>query len=802
MLVSYNWLKDYLDLEIDPNELANEVTLTGIEIASVTHLAAGLKKIVAGHVVGLAPHPDSDHLQVAQVDVGEAEPIQIVCGAPNIANGQTVIVALHGARIAGNEKIKRSKMRGVVSNGMICSLQEIGFDESVVPKDYADGIYVFEEEIAPGTPVYEALGMDDYVLDFDITPNRADTLSMEGAAYEVGAITNQLPTIKHHEPIEALGQWQDDFTVTVDKQLTHKYLLRKIHGIQIKKSPMWLQRRLMSAGVRPINNVVDITNYVMLVTGQPLHAFDAGVIKTNRIDVRLAQKGEQITLLNGNEIELDEADLLITDGEQPIGLAGVMGGMDSEITTATQDVLLESAIFDGAHIRKTAQRHNLRSEASNRFEKGLNWDNTRNAADLAAYLLEQLADGQTYEGLVVGQDEEKPQLTINVSTDHVNHVLGTEITTEQIATIFSRLGFSYQKSASATAVLEVNVPNRRFDIFIEADLIEEVARIYGYDNLPATLPSGMQTLGGYSKRETLINHWKNLLQNQGLIETINYSLTDETKSKLFTKNQNGLIKVEWPLNSSRTAMRQNLLSGLLEAVAYNVARSQKDLRLYEQGRVFDQFGQSFDEYEHIAAVYTGDAIETNWQHITQKTDFYYVKGQVEYLLDQMGVLDTVAFKELVLDGMHATRTAGVYLGEQLIGFVGQVDPSITKKMKAHDVYGFELNLEPLLESERETVTTKPAPKFPAIKRDLSLLVSATTPNAVIEDVIFKNAGKDLLSLTVFDVYAGAKIAHDQKSIAYQLVFQNEARTLTDSEIEEAMDKITASLRSELQIVVR
>lgn len=801
MLVSYNWLKDYLDMNIEPEALADKVTLTGIEIASVAHLAEGLKKIVAGHVVGLEPHPDSDHLNIAQVEVGEEEPIQIVCGAPNIKNGQTVIVALHGARIAGNEKIKRSKMRGVVSNGMICSLQEIGFDESVVPKEYADGIYVFEEEITPGTPVYEALGMDDYVLDFDITPNRADTLSMEGAAYEVGAIIDQLPTIKHEQPAEKLGAWQDDFDVTVDSNVTSKYLLRKIHGIKIKKSPMWLQRRLMAAGVRPINNVVDITNYVMLVTGQPMHAFDANVIKTNKIAVRLANKGEQITLLNGEKIELDPADLLITDGNEPIGLAGVMGGLDSEITDQTTDVLLESAVFDGAHIRKTAQRHNLRSEASNRFEKGLNWDNTHYAADLAAYLLEQLAEGETYKGFVVGIDEEKPELQVEVATKRVNHMLGTDITTAAIGAIFNRLGFSYE-TGNEPDTLVVTVPNRRFDIFIEADLIEEIARIYGYDNLPSTLPSGMQTLGGYSERETKINHWKNLLQGQGLVETINYSLTDETKSKMFTQNKNDLVKVEWPLNSSRTSMRQNLLSGLLDAVSYNVARSQKELRLFEQGRVFDQFNHEYDEYEHIAAVYTGEVVQTNWQHISQKTDFFYVKGQAEYLLDQMGIADQITFKPIELSGMHATRTAGIYLKDQLIGFVGQVDPSITKKAKAHDVYGFELNLEPILAEVVPTVETTPAPKFPAIKRDLSLLVDLQTSNAAIEDIITANGGANLQSTAVFDVYSGSKIANNKKSIAYQLVFQNAERTLTDAEIEEAMDKITTSLSAELQIVVR
>lgn len=799
MLVSYNWLKDYLNLVIDPKDLAEKITRTGIEIADVNHPMEGLKKIVVGHILSIENHPDSDHLKVAQVDVGEEETIQIVCGAPNVAADQYVIVALHGSRIAGNEKIKRSKMRGVVSNGMICALQEIGFDESVVPKQYANGIYVFEHIVEPGTPVFNELGMDDYIFDFDITPNRADTLSMEGAAHEVGAIIDQLPKFADFTPKAELPDWTNDFKISVDEELVPKYLMRKVHGVKIAPSPMWLQIRLWNAGVRPINNVVDITNYVMLETGQPLHAFDANVIKTNEILVRQAVVGEKMQLLNETMIDLDPKDLVITDGKTPVALAGVMGGLDSEVTDATEDVLIESAVFDGTSIRKTAQRHNMRSEASNRFEKGLNWDNTQKAADMAAELLEKYAKGQTYEGTCVGNNQDKPKLVIKITTTKINKVLGTELTTAAIEKIFAQLGFVTETTGEEIAV---TVPNRRFDIFIDADLIEEVARIYGYDNLPSTLPVGQQTLGGYSSRQDKINHYKKLIEHLGLFETINYSLTSKEKAKMFTTNKNDLIDVSWPMNSERTSMRQSLLSGIMDTVAYNVARNQKELRLYEQGRVFDTFNGEFDEYEHLAAVYAGTDDPTNWQHLDAKTDFYYAKGQVEAFFDQIGITDKISYQPIQVSGMHPTRTAGIYLESQLIGLVGQVNPMMTKKMKSLEVYGFEINLEPILDLEIPTTNAKPAPKFPSIKRDLSLLVNKKVTNNQLVAVIEENGGKYLQNVTVFDVYQGEKIAPNKKSVAYQLTFVNEEETLTDEVITNSVEKITNALAEKLEVVVR
>ena len=367
MLVSYNWLQDFLNLDEDPHDLAEKITRTGVEIADVNHPAEGLKKLVVGHVVD-CEDVEGTHLHLTHVDVGEDEPIQIVCGAPNVAAGEDVIVALHGARIAGNEKIKRGKIRGMKSNGMICGLQEIGFSDSVVPEKYADGIFVFPEDsdVKPGQDIYEALGMDDYILDFDITPNRADTLSMEGAAYEVGAIVDEKPKIEEVVLKEDGEDWTDSLEAKVDEKLAPKFYLRKLKNVKIGESLLWMQRRLWNAGIRPINNVVDVTNYVMLLTGQPMHAYDARAFENGKLEVRKANKGEKLTLLNEKEVDLDPNDIIITDGEKPVMMAGVMGGLNSEITDDTQDVILESAIFDPTLVRKAALRHANRTEASSR----------------------------------------------------------------------------------------------------------------------------------------------------------------------------------------------------------------------------------------------------------------------------------------------------------------------------------------------------------------------------------------------------------------------------------------------------
>ncbi|MCT7711332.1 MAG: phenylalanine--tRNA ligase subunit beta, partial [Lactobacillus crispatus] len=739
-------------------------------------------------------------------DVGEDEPLQIVCGAPNVAAGEDVIVALHGARIAGNEKIKKGKIRGMESYGMICGLQEIGFSDSVVPQEFVDGIYVFpaDAEVKPGQDVYEALGMDDYILNFDITPNRADTLGMEGAAYEVGAIINQKPKVEEKVVLKEDGPaWTDSLDVKVDEKLAPKFYLRKLENVKIQDSPLWLQRRLWNAGIRPINNVVDVTNYIMLLTGQPMHAYDAKTFANGKFEVRLANKGEKLTLLNEKEVDLDPKDIIITDGKKPVMMAGVMGGLDSEITSETTDVILESAIFDPTLVRKAALRHANRTEASSRYEKGVNWDATEKAINMAALLLRNDADATVDEGILKATDQKREPVVVKTTASYLNKVLGTKLSVDEIVKIFDRLCFKVDVDGDNLAV---HVPNRRWDISIPADLVEEVGRLYGYDNLESTQPVLPETHGGYSEKEEMMRRMKAIVEGQGLMEAISYSLTSPEKAVRYTKDPKELVEVKSPLNSSRSAMRENLMTGLVDAASYNFARKQTQLALFEQGRTYDHDGGKFNEHEHLAAIYSGNTFAENWQHLTQKVDFYFVKGQLTNLFNAIGIgPEKVVYEAKGIKGMHPTRTAGIYIDKQYVGMIGMIAHAVTiadKALRGSELYGYEIDLDTIIPMLTKGVTAVPAPKFPAIQRDLSLLVDKPVTNQEIENVIKSNAGKYLTELKVIDVYAGAHIDVGKKSIAYNLTFLNRKDTLTDDVVNNAMDKIVAALENDLAIKVR
>ena len=805
MLVSYNWLKDFIELDQDPKDLAEKITRTGVEIAEVKHPEEGMKKMVVGHIIDCEPVAGT-HLNLTHVDVGESETHQIVCGAPNVAAGEDVVVALPGARIANNVKIKKSKLRGIESNGMICGLQEIGFPDNVVPEKYANGIYVFPQDadLKPGQSAFEPLGMDDYIFDFDITPNRADTLSMEGSAYEVGAIIDTPVRVEDITLKEDGPDWTQDFTVDVDPELAPKFYLRKISNVKIGDSPLWLQRRLWNAGIRPINNVVDVTNYIMLLTGQPMHSYDARAFKTNKLVVRKAEKNEKLTLLNNKEVDLDPNDIVITNGEEVVMMAGVMGGLNSEIEADTTDVLLESAIFDPTLIRKAALRHANRTEASSRYEKGVNWDATTKALDMAAFLLRNDASGKIDQGVITGSAEKRQPVQIKTTISYINKVLGTDISSAEIATIFSRLNF---KAKINSDELTVDVPARRWDISIPADLVEEVGRLYGYDNIKSTQPVLAETHGGYSKTEETIRHIKDIVRGQGLIEAISYSLTSPEKAIAFTKEPKKLVKVQMPLNSSRSTLRQNLMTGLVDAAGYNMARKQNQLAIFEQGRVYDFDNNTYNEHEHLATLYTGNAFFENWQHDNEKIDFFFVKGQLTNLFLAMGIdLNDVEYKAEIIMAMHPTRTAGIYIKGNYVGMIGMIGRPVTetsKTMKGNEIYGYELDLDiivPLILNPQTTAQT--APKFPAIERDLSILVDQDVTNQTVEDVIKANGGKYLHALRIIDVYRGSHIADDKKSFAYRLTFLNENDTLTDTIVNEAITSIDSSLEKQLKAEIR
>ncbi|MCI5941656.1 MAG: phenylalanine--tRNA ligase subunit beta [Ligilactobacillus animalis] len=803
MKVSTKWLNEYVPVaDLEPLALAEKIERTAVEVASTGKLEDGLKKIVVGYTLDVKDHPNSDHLHICQVDIGEEEPSQIVCGAPNIKAGQKVIVALPNSRIAGNVKIKRGKMRGEVSEGMICALQELGFSESVVPKEFADGIYVLPEDAKPGEPVFGYLGMDETVIDLDITPNRGDLLSMRGAAHEIAAIYDREVTLPVPNVIEsATDEIADHVTVSAPEELAKPYMMRVIKDVKVKESPMWLQTRLWNAGIRPLNNIVDVTNYILLDYGQPLHAFDLDKLGSKQVVVRLAKEGEVLVTLDGEERKLQPNDIVITANDVPVALAGTMGGLETEISDETTTVALEAAVFDGHRIRKTSRRENLHSEASMRFERGVDVAAVREALDAAAAMIAELGEGQVVKGIASVNEPETTPAKIKTSASHINKVLGTELTVEQIQAIFDRLGF---ETTVAADELTVYVPTRRWDIAIEADLVEEVARIYGYDNLPTTLPAGQTTPGSYTPAQKLIRQARQTLEATGLDQAISYGLTTEEKAKRFALEEALPTNLDFPMSSEHTTVRMNLISGLLDDLAYNAARKVNDVALYEQGRVFfrDEDQTRPREVEHIAGAVTGLVSDANWNTTKQEVDFFYLKGIVANLLHELGVTNE-SYQAVAMPDMHPGRTAAIYAGETYLGFIGEVHPNTAKEYKLKQrVYVFELDLQKVIELPKAAKLYTPVSKYPSITRDIALAVSTDVTNQQIEDCIRKNGGAFLKDIKLFDVYQGEHIMAGFKSLAYTLVYSDPNATLQDEAVTKAFEKVQAKLVEEFEADIR
>ncbi len=808
MNVSYKWLNEYLDLnankEITPEKLADRMSRTGIEVEDVFKGETGLKKIVVGHTLSVVDHPDSDHLHICQVDIGEEEPTQIVCGAPNIAKDQKIIVALPGARITGNAKIKKGKIRGEVSNGMVCSLSELGFSEKVVPKKYADGIYVLPAEAVAGEEVFPYLAMDDAILELSITPNRADALSMRGVAYEVGAIYDQKPTFKEvvlteDSSVKAADYIQVEVENSVD---VPSYNMRIIKDVKIAESPLWMQTKLMNAGIRPINNVVDITNYILLEYGQPLHAFDYDRLGSKEILVRRGKQGEVLVTLDGEERKLSEENIVVTNGEIPVALAGVMGGLDSEIQEDTVTVALESALFESTTIRRTAKEFNLRSEGSARFEKGINTSTILTACDHAAQLMVELAGGTIVSG-VVSKNVLKPMdSSLNITLDRINGSLGTAISSEEVVAIFERLGFGVTHSEG---LFDVTIPPRRWDISIEADLIEEVARIYGYDNLPSTLPISEATPGMLNENQRLVRHTRRYLEGAGLSQAISYVLTTPTKASQFMMRESEATMLDMPMTEERSTLRMNLLSGLLDDVRYNKARKNQDVALYEIGRVFYKVaGKVLPlEEEHVAGVMTGLEVTSDWQQSGKAVDFFTVKGVLEGLLAMYGFTGSISYQKAeTLDGMHPGRTALILLDGEEIGYLGQIHPLRAKEYDLKETYGFEINLQKVMDAPKAPTIYQTIPKYPGMTRDMALLVDETVDNQELTTLIKAKGGKYLQDVQLFDVYNGEKIEAGKKSMAYKLIYLNPEATLVEEEVTLAFEKVTNALVETFHVVVR
>lgn len=801
MLVSYKWLKELVDIDVASAELAEKMSTTGIEVEGVTSPAAGLSKIVVGEVVSCEDVPDT-HLHVCQVNVGEEENRQIVCGAPNVRAGIKVMVALPGARIADNYKIKKGKIRGLESLGMICSLGELGISDSVVPKEFADGIQILPEEAVPGEEVFSYLDLDDEIIELSITPNRADALSMRGVAHEVAAIYDRSVQFKDFPLVENEKQADDSLSVVLETEKAPYYAARILENVTIAPSPQWLQNLLMNEGIRPINNVVDVTNYILLYFGQPMHAFDLDTFEGDQIVVREARAGEKLVTLDGEERELEVSDLVITVADKPVALAGVMGGAATEISGKSTRVVLEAAVFDGKSIRKTSSRLNLRSESSSRFEKGINVATVNEALDAAASMIADLAGATVQAGIVSSGSLDTSDVEVVSSLADVNRVLGTDLLYTDIVDVFRRLGFGLSGN---TEQFTVSVPRRRWDIAIEADLYEEIARIYGYDKLPASLPKDDGTAGELTATQQLRRQVRALAEGAGLTEIITYALTTPEKAIEFTLNPSNLTELMWPMTVERSVLRQNMVSGILDSLAYNVARKNKNLTLYEIGKVFEQTGNPKEELPNeinsFAFALTGLVNEKDFQTKPVAVDFFYAKGVVEALFAKLGLTAEYAASNQI-KSLHPGRTALISINGQPVGFVGQVHPATAKAYDIPETYVAELNLSAIEEQLQPTQPFTEITKFPAVSRDVALLLKAEITHQEVLDAIQAAGVKRLTDIKLFDIFSGDKLGVGLKSMAYSLTFQNPESSLTDEEVAKYMEKIEKSLTEKLGAEVR
>ena len=801
MLVSYKWLKELVDVTVLSEELAEKMSTTGIEVEGVSSPAEGLSKIVVGEVISCEDVPET-HLHVCQVNVGEEALRQIVCGAPNVRTGIKVMVALPGARIADNYKIKKGKIRGLESLGMICSLGELGISDSVVPKEFSDGIQILPEEAVPGDSVFPYLDLDDEIIELSITPNRADALSMRGVAYEVAAIYDKSVHFKGFPLLETQEQAGEQLSVAIETDKAPFYAARILENVTIAPSPQWLQNLLMNAGIRPINNVVDVTNYILLYFGQPMHAFDLDTFEGNQIVVREARAGEKLVTLDDEERELETSDLVIAVADKPVALAGVMGGAATEISSQSRRVVLEAAVFDGTSIRKTSGRLNLRSESSSRFEKGINLATVTEALDAAASMIADFAGATVQTGIVSAGQLDTSDVEVVSTLSDVNRVLGTELTYTDIEDVFRRLGFGLTGDAEK---FTVSVPRRRWDIHIEADLYEEIARIYGYDKLPATLPKGDGTAGQLTETQKLRRKVRTVAEGAGLTEVITYALTTPEKAVQFSTNPSNLTELMWPMTVDRSVLRQNMVAGILDTVAYNVARKNKDLALYEIGKVFEQTGNPQEELpteiNSFAFALTGLVTEKDFQTPAVPVDFFYAKGILEALFDRLGLkVEYTATQALA--GMHPGRTATISLDGQVVGFVGQVHPVTAKDYNIPETYVAEINLTAIEQVMQPAKPFVEITKFPAVTRDIALLLKAEISHKEVVEAIEAAGVKRLTDIKLFDVFSGEKLGLGMKSMAYTLTFQNPEDTLEDEEVARYMEKIQKSLEVTIGAEVR
>ena len=797
MNTSLSWIKAYVpDLDVTAREYTDAMTLSGTKVEGYEELDADLSKIVVGQIDKIEKHPDADKLIICQVNIG-SESVQIVTGANNVHEGDKVPVVLDGGRVAGGHepgsrvaggiKIKKGKLRGIESCGMMCSIEELGSDRDMYPEAPEEGIYIFKDDVEVGSSAIEALGLNDVVFEYEVTSNRVDCFSVIGIAREAAATFGK----EFHPPVvTATGNNEDvnDYIkVSVkDSELCPRYCARVVKNIKIGPSPKWMQRRLASVGIRPINNLVDITNYVMEEYGQPMHAYDLDTIADREIIVRTAAKGEKFTTLDGQEREMDDTVLMICDGKKSIGIAGIMGGENSMITDDVKTMLFEAACFDGTNIRKSSKKVGLRTDASGKFEKGLDPNNAQAAIDRACQLVEELGAGEVVGGMVDVYGKKKEPVRVLFDADAINNLLGTDISKEEMIGYFEKIGLAYDEGSN-----EVIAPTFRHDLFRVADLAEEVARFYGYDNIPTTLPRGEATTGKLSFKLRVEEVARDIAEFCGFSQGMTYSFeSPKVFDKLMIPEDSLLrqtVEIINPLGEDYSIMRTTSLNGMLMSLATNYNRRNKDVRLYELGNVYLPKALPLIELPEERMQFTlgmyGDG------------DFFSMKGVIEEFFDKVGMhgketYDPQAGKPY----LHPGRQANVIYDGTVVGYLGEVHPDVA------DTYGIGtkayiavIDMPEIV--KRATFDRKYTgiAKFPAVNRDISMVMPKEILVGQVEEVIEKKGGAYLESYALFDLYEGAQIKEGYKSVAYSIVFRAKDKTLEDAEVTEAMERILKEL---------
>ena len=791
MKTSVKWLCDYVDIsDIGLKTLAESMTMSGSKIEEITQQGAEINKVVVGKILEKEHHPDADKLWVCQVDVG-AETVQIITGAQNIEVGNLVPCALHKSTLPGGVKITKGKLRGLPSNGMMCSHEELGIGLSDYEGACEDGILIVKEDVAPGTDIKEVLSLNEKIVEFEITSNRADCFGVIGLAREAAVTFGRPFNLK--KPQVKGGASADGLSVNVtvkNTDLCPRYSCRVVKNVKIEESPSWIKERLKSAGVRPINNIVDITNFVMLEYGQPMHAFDLTYLINSEIVVRNAEKGEIITTLDGVKHNLDTSMLVIADSEKPVAVAGVMGGENSEVKEDTKTILFESANFDGPSVRITAKKLGMRTEASGRYEKGLDPNICGACLDRACELVEMLGAGEVTDVCQDVYGKKRVMNEIPFDADKINRFLGTDIPESEMIKILTDLECKVENG-------KVTPPTFRADLEGFADIAEEVLRFYGYDKMPMTLLRGDTTAGGRTLRQALSLKVKNILVGAGAYEILTYSFTSPKSFDMLNipkdSELRNVIKIINPLGEENSVMRRTTVGSMLEILSNNYNSRNTGVKLFEIGKIFNPIpGESLaDEPEKLTIGMYGDV------------DYFDLKGMVEVLAETIGVKDIKFTAESENPTFHPGRTAKVIIGGEDAGIMGEIHPEVLKNygipVKA---YVAEIDLNSIILNADTTKSFAQMPKFPAVSRDIAMLVDDAVPVAEIEEVIRKAAGKTLEEVKLFDVYKGNQIAADKKSVAYALTLRSAEKTLSEDEVSQVMKKVLDSLAEKVNAELR